>query len=43
MGGGPNVAQSSPANSEEQLRQLKQSLLSLAMQRKARVAGKRLD
>ena len=39
MGGGPNVAQSSPANSEEQLRQLKQSLLSLAMQRKARVAA----
>jgi cell wall-associated NlpC family hydrolase len=39
MGGGPNVAQSSPANSEEQLRQLKQSLLSLAMQSKARVAA----
>jgi hypothetical protein len=39
VGGASNAALSSTASSEEQLRQLKQSLLSLAMQRKARVAA----
>lgn len=39
MGGPSSAPGSETANSEEQLRQLKQSLLSLAMQRKARVAA----
>jgi len=37
--GSSNLVQWSTANSEEQLRQLKQSLLSIAMQHKARVAA----
>lgn len=39
MNGWPSFGQSTTAMSEEQLRQLKQGLLSLAMQRKARVAA----